>query len=529
MKSTHDIDRDVLMSRIAIEKPTQKASDLKKERHSLYIRGANKDDDSFSDSNDSQDVDFQQLLDDALRQCDKAQELWEKDKLEEALEALDEAYNCIAEIEDDGTDLNLLQQKDDLRFLISKRVLEIYSSRHTSTKGSHDEIPITINSHVQKEIESFQGRERKFFTNAYYRSGIYRSMIVGKLKEAGLPEELSWLPLIESGYKVRALSPARALGIWQFIPSTGYKFGLTRNKWKDERMDPEKATDAAIGYLKELHNMFGDWNTVLAGYNCGEGRVLRVIRKQKINYLDNFWDLYERLPRETARYVPRFLATLEIINNPAKYGFNFDAPQNPIDYEVVTINKQARLKDIAQQLTVSTDTLELLNAELRYKATPPSSYELKVPVGMADTVIAKLDDVPQWSSRTFNPKKSYQKKEHYKKSYAKGKSVIHKVRPGETVFSIAKRYNASVRTINSANKIGRKNKIYVGQNLKIPGGKVYAASYTKSKTRKYKVRSGDSLWSVAKKYGTTTQKIISLNKLKSKLLYKGQLLLIPRS
>ena len=115
--------------------------------------------------------------------------------------------------------------------------------------------------------------------------------------------------------------PARALGLWQFIPSTGYRYNLNRDKYIDERLDPDKATRGAIEYLRELHEMFGDWATVLAGYNCGENR-LRTIQSQNINYLDNFWDLYERLPRETARYVPRFLATLHIISSPEKYGLN---------------------------------------------------------------------------------------------------------------------------------------------------------------------------------------------------------------
>ena len=114
------------------------------------------------------------------------------------------------------------------------------------------------------------------------------------------------------------LSPARALGLWQFIPSTGYKFGLKRDNYIDERMNPEKSTQAAIAYLKALHQIFGDWTTVLAAYNWGERRVLKAIRSQNINYLDNFWDLYERIPRETARYVPRFLATLYILKHQPK-------------------------------------------------------------------------------------------------------------------------------------------------------------------------------------------------------------------
>jgi membrane-bound lytic murein transglycosylase D len=121
---------------------------------------------------------------------------------------------------------------------------------------------------------------------------------------------------------VRALSSARALGLWQFIPSTGHKFGLNRSQYVDERMDFVKSTHAAVAYLKELHNIFGDWSTVLAAYNCGENACCGSFATQNVNYLDNFWDLYQRLPRETARYVPRFFATLHIVKNPEKYGLD---------------------------------------------------------------------------------------------------------------------------------------------------------------------------------------------------------------
>ena len=210
-----------------------------------------------------------------------------KGKLEEALTSLDSAYYSILEI-DLQTNPQLNQQKEDIRYLISKRILEIYASRQIVVNGQHNEIPIILNKYVEKEIKRFTGPERKFFVQSLERSQLYRPFIVAELKKAGLPEDLSWLPLVESGFKIRALSKARALGLWQFIPSTGYKFGLSRNYYIDERLDPEKATGAAIAYLKELHNLFGDWTTALAAYNCGESRVLRTIRKQKMNYLDNF-------------------------------------------------------------------------------------------------------------------------------------------------------------------------------------------------------------------------------------------------
>jgi len=389
----------------------------------------------------------QARLYDAIDFCQKSQELWKHGDLEKAKHSLDQAYQSILEIKSNG-DPEIIQQIDDLRFLIAKRVLEIYASRLNGVKGNHDEIPLTMNEHVQAEIKRFQTKERKFFLESYVRSGRYRPLIIEKLEEAGLPLDLSWLPLIESGFKVRALSRSRALGLWQFIPSTGYKFGLKRNQWIDERMDVEKATNAAIAYLKELHKIFGDWATVLAAYNCGEGAVLRVIRRQKINYLDNFWDLYEKLPRETARYVPRYMAVLHIIKNPRVYEFELNGLEAPVVYKEAHIDKPVRLKDVAGAIGVPESMLVELNPELRYKATP-KDYSLRVPPDRAQLLITRLDTIPRYTP----PKKRY---------------AYHRVRRGETLSHIAKRYRVSVRAIANANGIVQKNFIRAGQKLKIP-------------------------------------------------------------
>ena len=323
-------------------------------------------------------------LDEALELCQLSQDYWQQGELENAVEALDRAYALILSV-DTSDQPKLIQQKEDLRFMISKRILEIYASRHIVVNGNHNAIPVIVNRHVQAEINLFtKGGERRFFIESLKRSGRYRDRIVSALKDAGLPEELSWLPLIESGFKTHALSRSRALGLWQFIPSTGYKFGLHRDKFIDERMDPAKATRAAIDYLKELHSMFGDWSTVLAAYNCGEGRVLRVIRSQNINYLDNFWDLYERLPRETARYVPRFLATLHVLNNLETYGMDQVVVDPPLEFETVIVNKQVSLDNVAKSIGVNEKALKDLNPELRYKILPGDSYSLRIPPGNAE-------------------------------------------------------------------------------------------------------------------------------------------------
>jgi membrane-bound lytic murein transglycosylase D len=457
----------------------------------------------------------QNLLDTALNFYQASQELWSRGELEEAINALDEAYSLMLNVNSDS-DPAVIQQKEDLRILISRRLIEIYASRHTTVIGSHKAIPLTMNEQVEYEIKQFQTVEKDFFINSYKRSGRYMDKIVKELNEAGVPEELAWLPLVESGFNVRALSPARALGLWQFIPSTGYKFGLKREDWIDERLDPEKSTKAAIAYFQELHRMFGDWTTILAAYNSGEGNVLRVIREQKINYLDNFWDLYERLPRETARYVPRFLATLHILKEPKQYGFDLGETEEPLSFEEVTIKKQVRLGAIAKELGISEALLSDFNPELRLNVTPPTPYSLKIPPAMSEVLLASLDSIPEWS-RT----RTSLTKHHTKRSSALS-YVYCRVSKGETLSSIAKRHKTTVTAISKANNIRNRRFIETGQRLKIPlnGGKGWASRSSET----YTVKKGDSLWHIAQQFNTDAETLKRINNLKSSNIAVGQTL-----
>ena len=219
-------------------------------------------------------------------------------------------------------------------------------------------------------------------------------------------------------------------------------------------MDVGKSTRAAIAYLRELHNIFGDWCTVLAAYNCGETRVLEVIRKQRINYLDNFWDLFEKLPNETARFVPRFIAAIMIISDPGKFGFDLGEPRPPLAYEPVRISKQVLLKDVATVLAVSSESIETLNPELRLKITPSVPYDLKVPKGKGELLLSKVNELsaPHFSQKPYD-------------------IHIHKVQSGETLTQLAGRYRTSVQAIADINHIRGKDLLRVGQKLKIPFGK----------------------------------------------------------
>ena len=458
----------------------------------------------------------QEILDSALGFCQASNDFWEQGDLENAIDALDQAYSLILEVDSDQNP-EILQQLDDLRYTISKRIIQCYSSRFTVANGNNKAIPVVINRHVERALKLFEGRDRKFFLDAYRRSGRYRPAIVRALEEAGLPEELSWLPLIESGFKIRALSRARALGLWQFVASTGYKFGLKRDRWVDERMDPEKSTGAAIAYLKELHQIFGDWATVLAAYNCGEGTVLRRIRNQRINYLDDFWDLYEKLPRETAFYVPKFLAVLHILNDPEAHGFTLPPVDEEIETEEVAVDKQMHLKTVAKYVGIPYGVLKDLNPALRHSITPQRPYALRVPKGEGAELLSKLDQIPVW-----------------RPTY-----VMHRVRKGECLSLIARRYRTSVRAIMSLNGLRSSHFIRAGWKLKIPTKGTYASleevpspvpgSAAKGKTTEYVVQKGDSLWMIANRFGTTTMSIKSLNQLKGTRLRRGQVLVIPKT
>jgi membrane-bound lytic murein transglycosylase D len=452
------------------------------------------------------------LLASSLATFERAQELWQGGEIDAALAALDQAYAAMAEARVDD-DPELLRQQEDLRRLIARRVVEVYASRRTVVGDADAAIPMVLNDHVRREIASFQGSERREFLAGFERSGLFRPRILAELRAAGMPEQLSWLPMVESWYKVRALSTARALGMWQFIPSTGYRFGLSRNDWIDERMDPEKSTTAALAYLTELHDMFGDWLTAIAAYNCGETRVLRTINRQHISYFDQFWDLYEQLPRETRRYVPRFLAVLEILRDPSAYGFDdLPVPLDPLPESKVEIARSVRLAELEKNLGLAAGELAALNPELRSGVTPDGLYRLRVPDRTDEKlVIAAVGELPVATRPAPAPSPST--------------TGTHVVRSGETLSTIASRYRVPTSTLMRLNGLSDPNRLRVGQRLRVSGtassvgggsggGGGSAATYT--------VRPGDSLWLIASRYGTTVDRLRRDNGLNGNALQPGQ-------
>ena len=388
----------------------------------------------------------------ALEACQSAEELLGQGDVEGAVAAVDRAYTLMLELPGNGDD-TYLQAKEDIRVLAADLIRRVYSAGRRTAAGASRSwdlaLPIVDNQHVQRELRSFTTVEREQFLEGYRRSGLYRPMILERLEKAGLPAQLSWLPLVESWFKVRALSRASALGMWQFISSTGVRYGLERDTWVDERLDPDKATDAAIAYLVDLHGLFGDWPKALAAYNCGEGRVLRLSRRSADEYVD-FWDVYEMLPGETRRYVPRLLAALQIIENPAKFGMTLPEPDAPpSSIATVTVERSVRLDRLDAALGLEVGTLAALNPALRRQATPKRPYDLRVPAGQEQILLARLDSVPVWTP----PVPQY---------------TTHRVRSGETLSQIAGRYRTSVSAIMRANNLRSANRLRIGQRLRIP-------------------------------------------------------------
>jgi membrane-bound lytic murein transglycosylase D len=238
------------------------------------------------------------------------------------------------------------------------------------------------NPAVQSRVTAFQTHLRGFFGGALSRGAKYLPSMTDILVREGLPAELAYLPLIESGYRPQAVSPAGAAGPWQFIPETGRRYGLRIDALVDERRDPIKSTEAASQYLKDLHEMFGDWELSLAAYNSGEYRVARILANKKD--VDDYWDMRERgyLPSETSAYVPKFLAAVQIARAPEDYGFETPI-HTPEHYEMVDVDRQVSLRAAADLCGVSATELAELNPALRSGVTP-SGYSLRVPAGKAE-------------------------------------------------------------------------------------------------------------------------------------------------
>jgi membrane-bound lytic murein transglycosylase D len=249
---------------------------------------------------------------------------------------------------------------------------------------------------IEKHVTLFSDKIKERFSLWLSRSGKYLDLMKGILKEQNVPEEIVFLPLIESGFNPYAYSPARAAGYWQFIASTAKRYGLKINWWRDERRDPEKSTVAAANYLKDLYEMFGSWNLAMAAYNAGEGKIMRALNKSNT---DDYWSLLKTqyIKNETKNYVPKFIAASMIANSPQMYGFDNFEYHPPLIYDQVTITTPLDLDIAADCAETSREVIKELNPELRRWCTPPDmqEYALRIPEGKREVFLENLSRIPQ--------------------------------------------------------------------------------------------------------------------------------------
>lgn len=371
------------------------------------------------------------------------------------------------------------------------------------------DVPIVFNEKVENSLAYLQTVAHDTFEKYLSRSGRYMPLMEQILREEGIPHDIVYLPLIESGFNPHAYSYARAVGFWQFIYATGKRYGMKRNWWYDERRDFEKSTRAAARYLKDLHDEFDSWELALASYNGGEGRVRREIRKRKTR---DFWKL--KLLKQTRNYVPLFMAAVIIAKQPEKYGF-FPTYEKPISWETVEVSKCMTFGNISAKSGISVVDLELLNPELLRGATPPNykNYKLKVPVGTKDKLLAAYAEIPSEKNTNW---------------------VRHRIRRGETVSTIARKYGVSMSSIIAANDIKRPYRIYSGHTLMVPttkgSGKIYSSrgsNVVPNGSGFYHVKRGETLWEISRAHNVSLSSLKKANSLTSNRIYPGRKLIIP--
>ncbi len=397
------------------------------------------------------------------------------------------------------------------------------------------QVPLVINKQVKNHLAYLWIKHPEVMERWLQRAQVYVPMMKKIFKEVGVPTELVYLSMIESGLVPYARSRARAEGMWQFIKSTGEMYGLEVNWWIDERRDPEKATRAAARHLKDLYNIWGNWPLALANYNLGGARLKRAIRYA--HGVENYWKIYPYLPRETRGYVPSYIATALICLHPKQFGFKTDYGEKPYSYDVVDIKGSVDLSILAKCAGVSTDSLKTLNPELLRWATPPGAqpYPLKIPTGDKQEFLANYSKVPASDRKQI---------------------FVHVVKRGETLGYIAHKYGTSVRALYASNK-DLSRIIYPGERIMIPlppgggikisadkpslisGNTKYIAATRRSSNYArpsgssllyYTVKSGDTIGNIAEWYHTYAWKIRVWNHI-GNLIRVGQRLRIyvPKS
>ena len=410
------------------------------------------------------------------------------------------------------TGLSVALLRDKLNEYIYAQTLDELEYVEESIEIIPGHIPITFNQKVARIIKFYQNKGRNSVQNWLNRMERFKTIMLPILEEEGVPPELFYLAMIESGLNPMAYSYAKASGPWQFITSTAKSYGLNKTWWVDERRDFEKSTHAAAQYLSDLFQMFDDWYLAFAAYNCGEGRVRKTIKRQGTR---DYWKL-SRLPGQTRNYVPNIMAAIFIATDPQKYGFHIQS-ESQLEWEIVEIDKSVSFEVLSNCSGVDIAILQEYNPELRQSAIPPLKdeevYNLRMPISIPSNfdslfALVKVD---------------------------KGDEIIltdHKVKRGESLWILARKYGVRIKDIVSINNLQNARYIRPGQILLIPTNgyathrKSTFAETSKSRKIYYTVKYGDTLSHIAKKHYTSVGKIKKWNGLRGDFIRTGQKLII---
>ncbi|HGY9625162.1 transglycosylase SLT domain-containing protein [Pseudomonas sp. NY15356] len=386
---------------------------------------------------------------------------------------------------------------------------------------------IGVNPRIEQQRLWFASNPT-FLESAGERGSLYLHYIVERLEERDMPLELALLPAIESAYNPMAYSRAHAVGLWQFIPSTGRHFKLRQTNFYDGRRDITASTNAALDYLGRLHDMFnGDWLLALAAYNAGEGTVSRAIeRNERLGLPTDYWNL--PLPQETRDYVPKLLALSQVVLTPDAYGVNLSPIANEPYFEAVAINERLDLSRVAAFADIDEDELIQLNPAFKKRMTVDGPKQLLVPTAKAQLLSDSLSNLKPEELVSLQPNKAV-----FQAALAEAKAPVkarsYRVKRGDNLSSIAKAHRVSVRDLQRWNRLSG-NRVKAGQVLALRGGSSSGAANrvasSKQRSTQYKVRKGDSLYAVAKRFNVEMKHLKRWNPRSGHALKPGQTLTV---
>jgi membrane-bound lytic murein transglycosylase D len=398
------------------------------------------------------------------------------------MEALKQGNGFEPKVEETPADV-----ASDVTFTVDPNILAKARNELANIKS---DLPLMANEYVAGYINFFANTLKGHNTllHSFERAGRYKAMIQRVMSEEGVPQDLIYLAVAESGFQPRAVNRrSRAGGMWQFMPYGNY--GLTRNGWVDERFDPEKSTRAYARYMKYLYNQLGDWYLAMAAYDWGAGNIQRAV--EKTGYAD-FWELYKRnnLPGETKNYVPQILAAIIIANNPQQYGFDEVTLDPPVLTDTVSINYSVDLRLVSDLLDTPVDELMALNPSMLRMVTPPdTSFDLHLPAGTVTLFEDRIAEIPEAKRNSWR---------------------YHRVTADDTLVSVARTYHVSVSELAEANDLGTNDSIAGVEALVIP---VPPAAESSHRTLLYTARRGDTLITIADRFGVSLEQLRRWNQI----------------